>query len=57
MVRYYRGMISGLAAGVLGTMLVVAALDPRVSSRISRRGRGLFKDCKRKIMDLKEMHF
>lgn len=57
MVRYYRGMLSGLAAGVLGTMLVVVALDPRVGNRISRRGQGLFKDCKRKIMDFKEMHF
>ncbi len=57
MVRYYKGMVTGLALGALGTVAVVAALDPRVGNRMMKRGRSLYKDCKRKLSDLKDFSF
>jgi hypothetical protein len=57
MVRYYKGMVTGLALGALGTVAVVAALDPRVCNRMMKRGRSLYKDCKRKLCELKDFSF
>ena len=57
MVRYSKGMVTGLALGALGTVAVVAALDPRVCNRMMKRGRSLYKDCKRKLCELKDFSF
>ena len=57
MVRYYKGMVTGLALGALGTVAVVTALEPRGCNRMMKRGRSLYKGCKRKLSDLKDFSF
>jgi hypothetical protein len=57
MLRYYKGMATGLALGTVAAMAVVATMDPRISNRLVRKGRCLVRDCKRKWMDIKDMQF
>lgn len=51
--RFYKGLAAGMALGALGTITVVAVLDPKVRGRMMREGRGLYRECRHKLQMLK----